>query len=226
MLDRVEHNVTILHQAVQRAADNRAIAQPNPVTANEWLLESIDALGCEWVEEAHAAIEAKVCGEVTESWALLAMLLPFAAFALLLDAIHARGLVGVPPMLCPPLPKWCKRKPKAIVPGVVKVSKAEAAKQEAEAKAQEAAEQKAAEEKAAAEVAQQEKLARQWERSEKRAAAPPAAPAGFAAAFMNSRLQAAEKAKCLGAAGGAAPKRKQAWAADPGADLSAAVSFD
>ena len=50
--------------------------------------------------------------------------------------------------------------------------------------------------------------------------------AGFAAAFMNSRLQAAEKAKCLGAAGGAAPKRKQAWAADPGADLSAAVSFD
>lgn len=97
LLQRVDANLTEVRRALQDAAAARLAAHAAMGTATA-LPQAADALSCGWAHEAHAGLKGSVCLEVVGSWAVLALLLPLVGVALLIDAMHARELVGPPPL--------------------------------------------------------------------------------------------------------------------------------
>jgi hypothetical protein len=177
-INRVESNLLLLTDAVDGAMSTRVAAQP---AVAEALGTAANALSCEWIVEMHEALHDAVCVEVVGGWALLALLLPCIACALLLDATHARWLVAPPALRCAPLCSCCKRVQEAT-DRKAKALAAELARLEAEAEA----------ERQRLEKLRRERLARHWERNEKRSAGLRHA-FGFADGFVNDRVEQAHK---------------------------------
>ena len=226
LLDHAYAKLLTLNASLDSAIDMRAVAQPDPDALAVLIAKAVDPLRCDWVAEVHPLLETAICEDITDSWALLSLLLPCVGLVLLLDAIQARWLVGVPPLTCKKLTKTSLSRLRAIAEGRIqpkKKKKDRIAEQEREAEAARIEEEEA-EEKVRLEEEAQNKAQRQWERQQKRKAAPRVAPCGFAASFVNQRLEQAEKDKFLGSSGAAEPKnepRRQAWVAS-----NAASSFE
>ena len=224
-LDLIEERLYAVRASVQQASHDRSRIF-SPAASAVLLPNASLALTCDWVNEAHVKLETAVCLEMRESWALLAVLLPLLACVLVADiVVHHRYIIGTPAVqLKPFVPKELSQTSRKIIKRKEDLEAERAAKERAEAERQRELEEAQKRRDA------QERARRQWERAQKRAAKPSVGgDSDFGSAFVNARVEQAERQKHFGSITGALPpqpKLRSAWPAVEAAPPEAASCFD
>ena len=186
LVDALEANVTLISDVIAAASAARGAAAA-PAAAAAWLATADASLACAPIADAQRELERAVCTEVATNWALLALLLPFAALTLLVDAaLHVRFLVGTPSLRLPAGLGRLVRRLRCLCPKKPDRTAAIAAAEEA------AAEVAAEAEQARQQQELEERLERQWRRDQKRRAQPAIATNEFAASFVQARVLQAQ----------------------------------
>ena len=214
--------VATLRNSAAEAASARRLLDANVTASHAPLDAAVEALGCSWVADAHAAVQAQLCAGVTDAWALLGVLLLLLGTALLLEARHAAAMVGAPaPRRGGGCLRRCRRHCCCAERGRKRDVASAVAKSEAAAKAEAAAaaerdawERERAVERALEEAIAAEKEERHQVREERRRAQPPVAPRDFASSFLTARVAESEADEHH------RPRVKLAWGAQPLSDAS------
>ena len=198
-LDLIEERLDAVRASVQQASHDRSRIF-SPAASAVLLPNASLALTCDWVNEAHVKLETAVCLEMRESWALLAVLLPLLACVLVADiVVHHRYIIGTPAVqLKPFVPKELSQTSRKIIKRKEDLEAERAAKERAEAGATRT--------RGGAEAS------RCWSAhgasgSVRRSGYKPSVgfDSDFGSAFVNARVEQAERQKHFGSITGALP---------------------